>query len=76
MIDTEITCFMKPEVGHAETYVSRELKVETVKLVEREISLAQAARDLKLRENMPRKWVKEFGTDSNACLSRPRVNEV
>ena len=42
----------------------REFKVEAVKLVrERGVSVAQAARDLELHENVLRKWVKEFGSD-------------
>ncbi len=43
---------------------SREFKVEAVRLVkERGVSVAQAARDLDLHENVLRKWVKEFGAD-------------
>jgi transposase len=43
---------------------SREFKVESVNLVrERGVSVAQAARDLDLHENLLRKWVKEFGSD-------------
>ena len=43
---------------------SREFKVEAVKLVkERGVSVAQAARDLDIHENVMRKWVKEFGSD-------------
>jgi transposase len=42
----------------------REFKIEAVRLVrERGVSVAQAARDLDLHENMLRKWVKEFGAD-------------
>jgi transposase len=41
---------------------SRELKVEAVRLVgERGVSVAQAARDLDIHENMLRRWAK--GTD-------------
>jgi transposase len=37
---------------------SRECKLEAVKLVtERGVSVAQAARDLELHENVLRKWV-------------------
>ena len=44
---------------------NREFKVKAVKLVkERGVSVAQAARDLEVHENVLRKWVKEFGTDS------------
>jgi transposase len=43
---------------------SREFKVEAVRLVkERGVSVAQAARDLDVHENVMRKWVKEFGSD-------------
>ena len=43
---------------------SREFKVEAVRLVrERGVSVAQAARDLDLHQNMPRNWVREFGAD-------------
>jgi transposase len=43
---------------------SREFKVEAVKLVrERGVSVAQAARDLDVHENVLRKWAKEFGSD-------------
>lgn len=42
----------------------RAFKLEAVKLVrERGVSVAQAARDLDLHENMLRKWIKEFGAD-------------
>jgi transposase len=42
----------------------REFKIEAVRLVkERGVSVAQAARDLDVHENVLRKWVKEFGTD-------------
>lgn len=43
---------------------SREYKIEAVKLVkERGVSVAQAARDLDVHENMLRKWVREFGAN-------------
>ncbi len=39
-------------------------KLEAVRLVrERGVSVAQAARDLDIHENMLRKWVKEFAGD-------------
>jgi transposase len=42
----------------------REFKVEAVKLVrDRGVSVAQAARDLDVHENVLRKWIKEFGSD-------------
>ena len=42
----------------------REFKVEAVKLIrERGVSVAQAARDLDVHKNVPRKWVKEFAAD-------------
>ena len=43
---------------------SREFKLEAVRLVrERSVSVAQAARDLDLHENVLRKWVAEFTAD-------------
>jgi len=42
----------------------RELKVEAVRLIkDRGVSVAQAARDLDVHENVLRKWVREFGAD-------------
>ena len=42
----------------------REFKLEAVKLVrERGVTVAQAARDLDLHQNLLRKWVKDFGAD-------------
>lgn len=43
---------------------SREFKVKAVKLVrERGAAVAQASCDLDVRENVLRKWVKEFDSD-------------
>ena len=43
---------------------SREFKVEAVRLVkDRGVSVAQAARDLDLHENVLRKWIRELGAD-------------
>ena len=43
---------------------SREFKLEAVKLVrERGVSVAQAARDLDVHENVLRKWVREQTAD-------------
>lgn len=43
---------------------SREYKLEAVRLVrERGVSVAQAARDLDVHENVLRKWVREFAAD-------------
>ncbi len=43
---------------------SRECKLEAVKLVrERGVTVAQAARDLDVHENVLHKWVREFGDD-------------
>ena len=42
----------------------REFKIESVRLIkERGVSVAQAARDLEVHENVLRKWVKEFASD-------------
>lgn len=41
-----------------------EFKIEAVRLVrERGVSVAQAARDLEVHENVLRKWVREFAAD-------------
>ena len=43
---------------------SSEVKIEAVRLVrERDVSVAQASRDIDIHENVIRKWVKEFGAD-------------
>jgi transposase len=43
---------------------TREFKVEAVRLVkERGVSVAQAARDLDVHENLLGRWVREFGAD-------------
>jgi len=43
---------------------SREFKVEAVRLArERGVTVAQAARDLDVHENVLRKWVREFDAD-------------
>ena len=63
-MDTEIGCFMKPEVAMQRRKFSREFKLEAVKLVrDRGVSSAQASRDLDVHENVLRKWVREFGSD-------------
>ena len=46
---------------------TREFKLEAVRLVrEQDLTVAQAARDLDLHENVLRKWVKDYKTDP-AC---------
>lgn len=43
---------------------TREFKVEAVRLIrDRGVSIAQAARDLDVHENVLRKWVKDFEAD-------------
>ena len=42
----------------------REFKIEAVRLIkDRGVSVAQAARDLDVHDNVLRKWVKDFATD-------------
>ena len=44
---------------------SREFKLEAVRLVkDRGVSVAQAARDLDVHENVLRKWIRETSADS------------
>ena len=58
-MDTEIGCFMIPEVTVQKRRFSREFKLEAVKLViERGVTVAQAAKDLDVHENVLRKWVR------------------
>ena len=57
---------MEPEVGQMQRRkFSREFKLEAVRLVKERgcQSVAQAARDLDVHENVLRKWIKEFGAD-------------
>ena len=42
---------------------SREFKLEAVRLKDRGVAVAQAARDLDLHGNVLRKWVREFSGD-------------
>ena len=43
---------------------TEEFKVEAVRLIkERGVSVAQAARDLDVHENVLRKWVRDFASD-------------
>jgi transposase len=51
---------------------SREFKVEAVRLVrERGVTVAQAARDLDVHENVLRKWVREFDADPRQAFPGP-----
>ena len=50
----------------------REFKLEAVKLVrERGVTVAQAARDLDLHQNLLRKWVKDFSADPQHAFPGP-----
>ncbi len=54
----------KVNEGRQRQRYNREFKLEAVRLVrERGVSVAQAARDLDLHENLLRKWVKDFAAD-------------
>ena len=51
---------------------SREFKVEAVRLIkERGVSVAQAARDLDVHENVLRKWVRELSYDPAEAFRGP-----
>lgn len=51
---------------------SREFKVEAVRLIkEQGVSVAQAARDLDVHENVLRKWVREFSCDPAEAFPGP-----
>ena len=48
---------------------TKEFKVEAVNLVrDRGVSVAQAARDLDVHENVIRKWLKDFDADSGQAF--------
>ena len=48
---------------------SREFKLEAVRLVkERGVSVAQAARDLDVHENVLRKWMRELAADAQQAF--------
>ncbi len=50
----------------------REFKIEAVRLIkDRGVSVAQAARDLEVHENVLRKWVKEFAADPAQAFPGP-----
>ena len=52
---------------------SREFKLEAVRLVkDRGVSVAQAARDLDLHENVLRKWVREVSGATRSLESSVR----
>ena len=61
---------------------SREFKLEAVKLVrERGVSVAQAARDLDLHENVLRKWVRDHAADPGSAfpghgVMKPEQQEI
>jgi transposase len=55
---------MLPFRGLASGYLAEKFKVEAVRLVrKRGVSVAQAARDLDIHENMLRRWAKELTAD-------------
>lgn len=48
---------------------TREFKFEAVRLIkERGVTVARAARDLDVHENVLRKWVKDFAADPQAAF--------
>ena len=59
---------------------SREFKLETIRLVkDRGVAVAQAARDLNLHENVPRKWDWEFAADRQHAFpghGKPEQQEI
>lgn len=61
---------------------SREFKLEAVKLVkERGVSVAQAARDLDVHENVLRKWMREQASDPQQAfpgkgVMKPEAAEI
>lgn len=74
--------FLEPEGEDATTEVSREFKLEAVKLVlERGVSAAQAVRDLDVDANVLRKWIREAEGDPGSAFPghgnlRPEQQEI
>ena len=63
-MDTEIGCFMKPEVDHAETKIQSRVQDRGGEAGQGTRGVGGASgRDLDVHENVLRKWVKEFGSD-------------
>jgi transposase-like protein len=57
---------MELEVGHGETEVTREFKLEAVRLIkDRGVSYVQASQDLNVHTSQRRDWVKNFFEDSH-----------
>lgn len=66
---------MKPEVVDGnEKAIQREFKLEAYQRVkERDVSVAQVARDLDVHENVLRKWVREVEADPEQAFPGPGV---
>ncbi|SRR5258708_4798365 len=68
--------------GERRRRYTKEFKVEAARLVlERGVSVRQAARDLDLHANVLRNWVREFRTDPAFCFpgngqQKPEAAEV
>ncbi len=68
-------------MGQRRTF-SREFKLEAVKLVrDRGVSVAQAARDLDIHENLLRKWSRQQAADPKSAFSghgqmKPEQQEI
>ena len=63
-MDTEIGCFMKSEVGHAETKIQPGVQGRSGEACQGARGIGSTSRPGPgLHENVLRKWVKEFGSD-------------
>ena len=62
-MDTEIGCFMKPEVGYAETKIQPRVQDRGGSSLSGSVGCAREPADLGVHENVLRKWVKELGSD-------------
>jgi transposase len=63
-VDTEIRCLVKPEVVHGKAIIYAGFKIAALRLIrERGVSVAQAARDLEIHENILRRWAKDLSAD-------------
>ena len=68
---------MELEVGHGETEVTREFKLEAVRLIkDRGVSYVQASQDLNVHTSQLRDWVKKFSDEPQQRQMKPEQLEI
>jgi transposase-like protein len=73
-MNTEIGCFIQPEVAMQRRSSAESSRSSRSSLSERGVSVAQAGRDVGVHETVLRKWVKEFGSDPAPQPSMPQTS--